>query len=309
MSESFTVSADAEGTRLDKFLCAQRPDLSRAFVQNLITQGNVRVDNLARKPNYAVRAGQCVAYEIPAPAPSAAQPEAIALDILFQDDALLVINKAAGMVVHPAAGHHGGTVVNAVLGYAPEIVTGNEERPGIVHRLDRDTSGVLLVAKTDAALHNLQKQFAARAVHKTYLAMVVGDVQTPQGKIDAPIARDLHDRKKMAIASPARGRDAVTLFHVLARSLKYSLLRLEPESGRTHQLRVHLAFLKHPVVADAVYGKKKNDLGLERQFLHAWRIEFAHPTNAQPLKFTAPLPQDLNNAIQRAGFDASQVLV
>ena len=167
----------------------------------------------------------------------------------------------------------------------------------------------MLVARTDAALHALQAQFAARTIHKTYLAMVAGDVRTPQGKIDAPIARDAHDRKKMAIANTAQAREAVTVFYVLAHSEKYSLLRIEPETGRTHQIRVHLAFLKHPVVADAVYGKAKNDLGLERQFLHAWRIEFTHPDTGLRLKFQAPLPPELADAAQRAGFDANKFLV
>lgn len=295
--------------RLDKFIAAQRPDLSRTFIQTLIETGSVRVEEQQRKANYAVKAGDRIVLEIPPPVPTAAQPEAIPLDILYQDDALIVINKAAGMVVHPAAGHSGGTVVNAVLAHDPDIVTGNVERPGIVHRLDRDTSGVLLIARTDAALHALQAQFAARTIHKTYLAMVTGDVRTPQGKIDAPIARDAHDRKRMAIVQTEQARAAVTVFYVLAHSAKYSLLRIEPETGRTHQIRVHLAFLKHPVVADAMYGKAKNDLGLERQFLHAWRIELTHPETGKRLTFQAPLPQDLRDAAQRAGFDANLILV
>jgi|SRR5581483_6062033 23S rRNA pseudouridine1911/1915/1917 synthase len=308
MADLLVVNADAAGTRLDKFICAQRPGLSRSFAQTLIADGHVQVGGAPRKANYAVKAGDAVTLEIPPPLATAATPEAIALDVLYEDDALLVINKPAGMVVHPAAGHAGGTLVNAVLGHAPDMVISNQERPGIVHRLDRDTSGIVLVAKTDAALHELQKQFAARTIHKTYLALVVGDVRTPRGRIEAPIARDPRDRKRMAVATGEHTRDAVTDFHVLARSEKYSLLKIQPQTGRTHQIRVHLAFLKHPVVGDATYGKKKNELGLTRQFLHAWRIEFAHPVNRNPMQFQAPLPPDLMTALARAGFDADQIL-
>ncbi|MDL1895897.1 RluA family pseudouridine synthase [Anaerolineae bacterium CFX7] len=305
----FVVAPEHVGARLDKFICAQRGDLSRAFAQTLITQGQARVNGVTRKANYLVKAGDAVTLEIPPPAPTQLQPETIALAILYEDAALLVVNKPAGMVVHPAAGHAAGTLANAVLGHAPDIVTGNAERPGIVHRLDRDTSGVMLIAKTDAALHNLQAQFAARAIHKTYLALVNGDVQTPEGKIDAPLGRDPRDRKKMAIAMTGRARQAVTVFRVLARNAKYSALQVEPETGRTHQIRVHLAFLKHPVVADALYGKRKNDLGLERQFLHAWRIALKHPVTGAACAFSAPLPNDLLDALTNAGFDAKQILM
>ncbi len=309
MSDILTVTVEQHGARLDKYLNAQRPEFSRSFLQTLIAQGNVRVNDAARKANYAVRAGDTITFEIPPPAPSAAQPEDIPLDVLYQDDALLVVNKPAGLVVHPAAGHAHGTLVNAILGHAPEIVTGNQERPGIVHRLDRDTSGVMLIAKNDAALHELQRQFAAREIHKTYLALVHGVVKTPQGKIDAPLGRDPRDRKKIAIVDAPTARAAVTVFHVLAHTDAYTLLRVEPETGRTHQIRVHLAFLKHPVVGDPLYGKKKNDLELTRQFLHAWRIGCAHPLTGAPLTFTAPLADDLQRALQRAGIDAQNVLV
>lgn len=303
MSEIFHVNADQEGARLDKFLGAKRPDLSRSFLQMLIGAGNVRVNESARKANYAVKVGDSITLEIPPPAPTKTLPENLPLDILYEDDAILVVNKAAGIVVHPAAGHAGGTLVNAVLGHDPEIVTSNQERPGIVHRLDRDTSGVMVIAKNDPSLHELQHQFAAREIHKTYLALVNGVVKTPQGKIDAPLARDPRDRKRMAVAGGTHARSAVTVFTVLAQTVKYTLLRVEPETGRTHQIRVHLAFLKHPVVADAVYGKRKNDLGLTRQFLHAWQIALTHPTTHRALSFTAPLAQDLQNALAECSID------
>lgn len=310
MREAYLVAAEQTGARLDKFLNAVRPDLSRSFLQTLIVNGSVRVNDAARKSNYTVKAGDTIALEIPAPLPADAMPEAIPLDILYQDDALLVLNKPAGLVVHPAAGHPTGTLVNALLGYDPAIVTSNRERAGIVHRLDRDTSGVMLVAKNDAALHELQRQFAAREIHKTYLALVTGTVMSPQGKIDAPLARDPRNRKKMAVVVPhvrgtgAPARQSSTLFHVFARTDRYTLLRLEPETGRTHQIRVHLAFLKHPVVGDAIYGKSKNELGLTRQFLHAWRIRFTHPLTHAPMTWTAPLPPDLVTALTKIGIDA-----
>lgn len=298
--ETYIVATEQQGTRLDKFLNAQRADLSRSFLQTLIADGNIRVNDAPRKANYFVKAGDSITFEIPPPASSVAKPEALPLEILYEDATILVVNKAAGLVVHPAAGHATGTLVNAVLAHAPEIVTGNQERPGIVHRLDRDTSGVILVAKSDIALHELQRQFASREIHKTYLALVNGIVKTPQGKIDAPLARDARDRKKFVVSNSSHAKGAVTDFTVLAHSEKYTLLRVEPETGRTHQIRVHLAFLKHPVVADAVYGKKKNDLALERQFLHAWQITLTHPLTNRSMTFTAPLPDELQRALQRA---------
>lgn len=305
--ETFVVTQDQQGERLDKFLNAQRPELSRSFLQTLIVDGNIQVNRSTRKANYTVKPGDTVTLEIPAPAPSTAQAEDIPLDILFEDDSLMVINKPAGMVVHPAVGHATGTLVNAVLGHDPEIVTSNKERAGIVHRLDRDTSGVMLVAKTDLAMHELQRQFADREVHKTYLALVNGVVKTPQGKIDAPLGRDPHDRKRTAIISGPNAREAITVFYVLAHSEKYSLLQIEPETGRTHQIRVHLAFIKHPVIGDELYNKKKNDLGLTRQFLHAWRISFMHPVSGEPMTFTAPLPPDLLVTLERANISADEI--
>ncbi len=303
--ERFDVTEQEQGTRLDKFLLLRRPDLSRSFLQALIGGGDVRVNDAARKANYAVKAGEMVTLEIPPPAPAEAKAEDIPLDVLYEDDVLLVINKPAGMVVHPAVGHASGTLVNAVLGHDPDIVTGNQERAGIVHRLDRDTSGVMLIAKNDAALRELQKQFASREVHKTYLALVNGVVKTPRGKIDAPLGRDPHDRKRMAIAGGGTAREAVTGFTVIGHTDRYTLLKVEPETGRTHQIRVHLAFLKHPVVADEVYGRKKNDLALTRQFLHAYRITFKHPITGEEMTITAPVPQDLTEALEKVGIEVN----
>ncbi len=304
MEERIQVEAGESGERLDKFVTTKLPTLSRSFVQQLIQDGFIRVEDRARKANYRVSAGETIRVNIPPPQPAQARAESIPLTIIHEDDALLVINKPAGMVVHPAAGHADGTLVNAVLGHAPDLIVGNAERPGIVHRLDRDTSGLIIIAKTDEALKNLQQQFASRTVHKTYLALVNGQVSVAQGKIDAPLGRDAHDRKKFAVVNSAVAREAITLFHVAERLANYTLLKVEPQTGRTHQIRVHLAFIHHPVVGDEVYGRsRKNALGLERQFLHAWRVIFIHPETGRPVEFMAPLPQDLQEALSRAGGD------
>lgn len=304
MTEILRVEADEGGQRLDKFVPAKLPGLSRTFAQQLIQDGQVCVAGRARKANYRVSPGDTVTVVIPPAQPAAVRGENIPLSIVFEDDTLLVVNKPAGMVVHPAAGHASGTLVNAVLGYAPDLVVGNAERPGIVHRLDRDTSGLIVIAKDDQAIKSLQRQFSSRLVHKTYLALVQGSVNVPQGKIEAPLARDPRDRKRFAVVASSASREAVTVFRVAQRLREFSLLEVEPQTGRTHQIRVHLAFIHHPVVGDAVYGRTRaNSLGLGRQFLHAWRLGFVHPRTGRAVQFTAPLPDDLRAALTRAGGD------
>ena len=218
------------------------------------------------------------------------------------------------MVVHPAAGHYEGTLVNAILAHCPNLNVGGVERPGIVHRLDSETSGIIVVAKNDAAMRDLQAQFKARRVHKTYLALVEGTMKPPRGKIDAPIGRDPKHRQKMAVITRGVRREAVTVYRTLAsfdsavsRSGRYTLVEAEPQTGRTHQIRVHLAFLGFPVVADAVYGKKKNALGLSRQFLHAWKITFTLPHDGHAVNFVAPLPKDLCGTLEELGFDVGKL--
>ncbi len=303
MERVFKLGEGEAGERLDKIV-SSRLDLSRSQVQKLIEDGFVTINGHVGKSNHRVNAGEVISVEVPPPEPGTAQPENLPLAILYEDEDILVVNKPAGMVVHPAAGHSNGTLVNAVLGHAPGLVVGNAERPGIVHRLDRDTSGLIVIAKNDASLKALQAQFAGRTVHKTYLALVGGNVGVPQGKIEAPLARDPHDRKKFAVKASATARQAVTYFRVAQRLGEYTLLEVEPHTGRTHQIRVHLAFIKHPIVGDAVYGRKANKgLGLERQFLHAWRLALAHPRTGQAMEFTAALPSDLQEALLRFGGD------
>lgn len=292
------------GERLDKFISLKIPDLSRALARRLIDDGMVTVAGRARKPNYRLRLAETVRIALPPPREAVAKAEDIPLRIIYEDAEIIVVDKPAGMVVHPAAGHYSGTLVNAVLAHSPGLVIGNAERPGIVHRLDRDTSGLILIAKNDAALINLQRQFSSRAVSKTYLALVYGQVETPQGAIEAPIGRDPHDRKRFAVATSGRSRTAVTFFRVAESLRAYTLLKVEPKTGRTHQIRVHLAFIGHAVAGDKEYGRKReNELALSRQFLHAWKLGLVHPTSGEPMEFTAPLPSDLVEALQRAGGD------
>ncbi len=344
-----TIAVTESGTRLDRYVAEHLPDLSRAAVQRLIDDAQIRVDNIARKASYRVQIGETITVRVPPPEPvlsgvEGPRAEKIPLDILYEDGDLLVVNKRAGMVVHPAAGHREGTLVNAILAHCSNLNVGGVERPGIVHRLDSDTSGIIIVAKNDAAMRDLQAQFKARRVHKTYLALVEGIVKPPRGKIDAPIGRDSKHRQKMAVLpsdqslgskgesplkrasvqsasadlnldrrrihSAGRARDAVTVYRTLAffdstsfRSGRYTLLQVEPQTGRTHQIRVHLAFLGFPVVADAIYGKRKNALGLTRQFLHAWKIALTLPRGGREVSFVAPLAEDLRAALAELGFD------
>jgi 23S rRNA pseudouridine1911/1915/1917 synthase len=230
-------------------------------------------------------------------------PEPVVLDILYEDEDLLVVDKPAGMVVHPAAGHEAGTLVNALLGAYPTLEAGDEGRPGIVHRLDRDTSGLIVVAKTTRALEHLRGQFKGRQVHKTYLALVHGHPPTAEGVIEAPVGRDPHHRQRMAVLPG--GRPARTVFRRLAELGDYSLLSLQPETGRTHQIRVHLAWLGVPVVGDRIYGRRRDDLGAPRQLLHAWRLSFERPGGRGTVDLAAPLPADIQDVLSRLGWRGS----
>lgn len=296
-----TVSNDAAGERLDKFLADALPHLSRAIAQRLIKDGEVTVDGRPVKPSYKVEAGDTVNVNIPPPAPAEAVPAPdIPVDILYQDADVVVINKTAGLVVHPAHGHTDDTLVNALLAHIPDLKgVGGVQRPGIVHRLDRDTSGLLLVAKHDQAQHALQAQFKARTVRKVYLALLEGQLTTPRGRIDAPIGRDPRDRKRMAVV--ADGRPAQTDFVVLENLVDTTLVEVDLLTGRTHQIRVHFTSLGHPVVGDRVYGRQKARPGADRQALHAWRLAFDLPGTGQRVEFTAPLPDDLRALLVSLG--------
>ncbi len=298
-TKTFTY-AGAESARLDKILVSWLPDQSRSRLQNLIRGGYVRVNSIpVQKAGHSLQPGDQVQIELPPVEPGALTAEVIPLDILFENSDLLVINKPAGMVVHPAAGHASGTLAHAVLGHAVDLQgIGGEQRPGIVHRLDKDTSGIILVAKNDRAHRWLQEQFKQRKVKKVYLALTDGHPPTPQGRIEAPIARDPAHRKKMTVVPPGRGRDAVTEYRVIEHFNEHDLIEAAPLTGRTHQIRLHLAFIGCPVVGDTVYGRRKASLPLDRHFLHAARLTIQLPGQQQPCTFEADLPRELAAVLQ-----------
>jgi 23S rRNA pseudouridine1911/1915/1917 synthase len=292
--EVFSFQKDQE-ERLDHFLVERFPDFSRSRLQALIKDGFVIVDGVqAKKSGQKLEPGSQVEVHIPPLAPSGLMGEDIPLDIIFENEDLLVINKPAGMVVHPAAGHDTGTLVHAVLGYDPDLEgIGGEERPGVVHRLDKETSGLILLAKNDRAHRWLQDQFRLRKVEKVYLALVDGAPPTPSGRVEAPIGRDPAHRKKMAIMPPGKGRDAVSEYVTLESYKEHTLLEFHPLTGRTHQIRLHCMFLGCPIVGDKVYGRRKQSISIGRHFLHAAELKIMLPGVSHLKIFEAPLPEDL----------------
>lgn len=281
--------------RLDHFLVERLPEFSRSRLQGLIKDGFVLVDSVpAKKAGQKLESGSQVEVLIPPTAPSRLEGEDIPLDIIFENDDLLVVNKLAGMVVHPSAGHDTGTLVHAVLGYEPDIEgIGGEERPGVVHRLDKETSGLILLAKNDRAHRWLQDQFRLRAVEKTYLALVDGKPPTPSGRVEAPVGRDPSHRKKMAIMPPGKGREAVSEYITLETFEEHTLLEFHPLTGRTHQIRLHCMFLGCPIVGDKVYGHRKQSIDIDRHFLHASNLKIILPGEKIAKTFEAPLPGEL----------------
>lgn len=288
-------TADRAGERLDVFVARMLPHLTRSRVQKLIDDGAVVVSGARAKAGLRLEAGQAVRVAVPAAVEAAAMPEPIDLDVIHEDSDLLIINKPAGMTVHPAPGHASATLVNAILAHCNDLSgIGGVLRPGIVHRLDRDTSGVIVVAKNDAAHNALSHQLKARTVEKTYVALVEGTPKPANGVIDAPIARDPRNRQRMAIVE--NGRASITAYTVVERFRGYALVEARPKTGRTHQIRVHLAAIGHPIVGDRVYGKPSTIIG--RQFLHARRIAFDHPRTGDRVEFEAPLAVDMEGALK-----------
>jgi 23S rRNA pseudouridine1911/1915/1917 synthase len=285
--------------RLDVFLTACLPEFSRSRLQGLIRDGFVTVDGEAvTKTGRNLETGENVTIRIPPPVPSGLIAEHIHLDIIFENDDLLVVNKPAGMVVHPSPGHDRGTLVHAALGHAPEMegISG-EERPGIVHRLDKDTSGLIVIAKNEKAHRWLQDQFRTRTVEKIYLALVDGKPATPSGRVEASIGRNATKRKLMGVVAPNKGREAVSEYKTIESFHEHTLLEVHPLTGRTHQIRVHMAFLGCPVAGDEVYGKKKSTVSLNRHFLHANRLKIILPGESQPRVFEAGLPHELQRVL------------
>ncbi len=303
-AQRIELRVEENKVRLDKFLADRVPDLSRSALQKLIGSGQVTVDGEVAKPSHKVRQGEEIVLLLPAEESAELLPEAIPLDIVYEDQALLVVNKPAGMVVHPAPGHPGGTLVNAVLAHCPELAASDDDRPGIVHRLDRDTSGLILVAKSERSRRALQRQFKERQVHKAYLALLDGHLQPAWGRVEAPVGRDPHHRQRMTVL--AGGREAATEYHVLEQFAHrvgqaagdYTLIEAQPITGRTHQIRVHFASVGHPVVGDEVYGRRKTTLPVPRQFLHARRLGFKHPSTGHRLDLEAPLPEELGAVME-----------
>jgi 23S rRNA pseudouridine1911/1915/1917 synthase len=302
-SLTFKIGPDHAGVRLDTFLASQIPGWSRARLQRLIDAEDVLVNGKLSKPSYKLREDDELEVELIAPAITSFVPEAIPIDVVHEDETLVVVNKPAGLVVHPAAGLHSGTLANALAYHFQQLPNGGAGvRPGIVHRLDRDTSGLLVVAKTEVALENLSDQFRARSVYKSYVALVHGRVHSDSGRIDQPLARDPTNRTRMAVVRG--GRSALSLYRVNRRFQRFTLLDVELRTGRTHQIRVHLAWLKHPVVGDDIYGGGRDNTiqaaklrahvrNLGRHFLHAEKLAFAHPQTQERVEFHSPLPKEL----------------
>ena len=305
---TFEAGEGDAGARLDAFLAARVEGVSRSTLKRVIEDGDVLVGGRAAKPSHKLRAGERVEVELPPPPPSEIEPEEIPLDILHEDEEVVVVNKPAGRVVHPAAGVSSGTLANALAFHFGRLSAhAGSLRPGLVHRLDRDTSGVIVVAKTARAHENLSDQFRARTVFKSYLALVHGATREEKGKIEEPLARDPRNRTRMAVVRG--GRAALSLWRVRRRFERMTLLDVQIKTGRTHQIRVHLAWIKHPVVGDETYGGGRDKTvadarlrariaALGRQFLHAERLGFHHPRTAEWLSFTAPLPPELSEFLE-----------
>ena len=309
---SFKIGPDQAGARLDAYLASQIEGWSRARLQRLIQSEDVLVNGKVAKASYKLREADEIEVELVAPPADFFTPENIPLDIVYEDDTLVVVNKPPGLVVHPAPGTPSGPLANALAYHFQKLPGGTGVRPGIVHRLDRDTSGLLVVAKTEAALENLSDQFRDRTVYKSYLALVHGRVASNSGKIDQPLARDPSNRTRMAVVRG--GRNALTLYRVRRAFDRFTLLDVELKTGRTHQIRVHLAWMKHPVVGDETYGGGRDNTiqdprlrarirALNRHFLHAEKLGFKHPQTGEFVKFESPLPPELEDLLTQINAD------
>lgn len=301
--ELLELTALTEGIRIDAWLAEQIPGLTRNSAQRLLAEGRVRLGGAPVKKNYKVALGDCFTVEIPQAAEVPLEPQNIPLDIVLEDEDVVVVNKPRGMVVHPAPGHPDGTLVNALLYHCGDSLSGvgGEKRPGIVHRIDKDTSGLLIVAKNDAAHLALSAQLADRSLSRIYHAVVVGNLREDSGTVNAPIGRHPNDRKKMAVTTQ-HARDAVTHWSVLERYRGYTHIQCKLETGRTHQIRVHMAHIGHPLLGDEVYGHAKlPEKGLTGQCLHAKQLQFIHPRTGQAVHLDTPLPDYFQDVLRRLG--------
>lgn len=297
-SKSVLVAPEDAGVRTDVYLASQL-GFTRSAVQHLLEEALVHKGPKVLKANYKVKAGDVLEVNIPEPVPLEAQPENIPLDIIYEDEDVVVLNKQRGMVVHPAPGHYQGTLVNALLYHCTHLSGINSViRPGIVHRLDKDTSGIMIVAKNDAAHLSLSQQIQSKTAQRSYLAVVRGNIKTDQGTIHTLIARDKQDRKKMAVVTEG-GREAITTYEVLERYGKYTLVRCLLKTGRTHQIRVHLEYLGYPLVGDPKYSPMKVPFAIQGQALHSWTLDFVHPRTGEKMHWEAPLPEDMQKILTR----------
>lgn len=305
MVEQLTSQIDLEvqipGERLDRYLADQLADLSRSRIQKLIEEGQIQINGQpCSSKKVTVAAGDRIVITIPDARPLDLQPEDIPIEVLYEDDQVLILNKPSGLVVHPAPGHEAGTLVNALLSHCPDLAgIGGVQRPGIVHRLDKDTSGAIAIAKTDQAHQHLQAQFKAKTARRDYLGIVYGAPSSPSGTIDQPIGRHPVDRKKMAVVPIEKGgRNAVTHWHVEERMGNFTLMLFQLETGRTHQIRVHSAFMGHPIVGDTVYGVGRSvGVNLSGQTLHAWKLRLQHPISNEWIEAIAPLPREFTTLL------------
>ena len=296
------LKADRDGERADQLIARLAPELTRSAAQRLLEEGAVTLNGAPIKKNYRAAAGDVLEVVLPAPEPVEAVPQDIPLDVVYEDDDVIVVNKPVGMVVHPAAGHPDGTLVNALLYHCGKSLSGinGALRPGIVHRIDRDTSGLIIAAKNDFAHQALAAQLADHSLYREYEAVCVGSLREDVGTVDAPIGRNPTDRKKMAV-DRKNGRPAVTHWQVIARYPGHTHIRCRLETGRTHQIRVHLAFVGHPLLGDTVYGAKKPVPGLAGQCLHARRLSFVHPRTGERLTLECPLPAWFEQVLTKLG--------
>lgn len=299
VSEEYTVSEEECGLRLDVFLARKQEVLKRNFIQKLIKDEKVKIDGKASKPSKKVKTGERVSVVFEPPHAIKAEAQNIELDILYEDSDIIVVNKQKGLVVHPAPGSPDGTLVNALLYHTKDLSGINGElRPGIVHRIDKDTTGVLVVAKNDLAHQGLAEQFEVHSIDREYVALVTGDLKEDSGVIDMPIGRDPNNRIKRKVTY-SNSKDAVTHFKVLKRYGEYTLVKFKLETGRTHQIRVHMKELGHPLVGDPLYGKIDKNFPVEGQLLHARKLGFIHPTKKEYIEFESPLPEEFTKVLDK----------
>jgi 23S rRNA pseudouridine1911/1915/1917 synthase len=292
------ITAEENGTRLDSYLAEELEGISRSYLQKLIGEGLILVNQKTVKANYKVKTGDTLLVQIPEAAPVDIQPEPMNLDIVYEDSDLLIVNKPVGLVVHPAHGHYSGTLVNGLLAHCTDLSGINGKmRPGIVHRIDKDTSGLLMIAKNDLAHQHLAEQLKAHSIKRAYYALVQGVISRPAGLVDAPIGRHEIDRKKMAVTFK-NSKEARTHYYVKERFAKNTFIECRLETGRTHQIRVHMAYLGHPLVGDPLYGTRKNNLDFPGQALHAYALGFVHPRTGEELYFEAPIPEHFQSVLK-----------